>query len=195
MHKVRKNGILTTVTSGNGREKEWVKAHSLLLLRQKYIRGEKMAKSNTEKKVLPLLEPIVAERGLELVDLEFVKEGANWYLRVYIDKEGGVSIDDCEAVSRALEAKLDEKDPIEQAYVLEVSSPGIDRPLKKDADFIRFQGEIIDVKLYKAVDGQKQFQGKLLGFNDGVISLEEEDGTVREFVQKDTADVRLAVIF
>ena len=77
-----------------------------------------MAKSNTEKKVLPLLEPIVAERGLELVDLEFVKEGANWYLRVYIDKEGGVSIDDCEAVSRALEAKLDEKDPIEQAYVL-----------------------------------------------------------------------------
>ena len=111
-----------------------------------------MAKSNTEKKVLPLLEPIVAERGLELVDLEFVKEGANWYLRVYIDKEGGVSIDDCEAVSRALEAKLDEKDPIEQAYVLEVSSPGIDRPLKKDADFIRFQGEIIDVKLYKAVD-------------------------------------------
>ena len=95
-----------------------------------------MAKSNTEKKVLPLLEPIVAERGLELVDLEFVKEGANWYLRVYIDKEGGVSIDDCEAVSRALEAKLDEKDPIEQAYVLEVSSPGIDRPLKKDADFI-----------------------------------------------------------
>lgn len=154
-----------------------------------------MAKSNTEKKVLPLLEPIVAERGLELVDLEFVKEGANWYLRVYIDKEGGVSIDDCEAVSRALEAKLDEKDPIEQAYVLEVSSTGIDRPLKKDADFIRFQGEIIDVKLYKAVDGQKQFQGKLLGFNDGVISLEEEDGTVREFVQKDTADVRLAVIF
>ena len=148
--------------------KEWVKAHSLLLLRQKYIRGEKMAKSNTEKKVLPLLEPIVAERGLELVDLEFVKEGANWYLRVYIYKEGGVSIDDCEAVSR---------------------------PLKKDADFIRFQGEIIDVKLYKAVDGQKQFQGKLLGLNDGVISLEEEDGTVREFVQKDTADVRLAVIF
>lgn len=175
--------------------KEWVKAHSLLLLRQKYIRGEKMAKSNTEKKVLPLLEPIVAERGLELVDLEFVKEGANWYLRVYIDKEGGVSIDDCEAVSRALEAKLDETDPIEQAYVLEVSSPGIDRPLKKNADFIRFQGEIIDVKLYKAVDGQKQFQGKLLGLNDGVISLEEEDGTVREFVQKDTADVRLAVIF
>ena len=141
------------------------------------------------------VRPIVEGHGFSLWDVWFAKEGAKWYLRIFIDKPHGVSIDDCEAVSRALEAKLDEKDPIEQAYVLEVSSPGIDRPLKKDADFIRFQGEIIDVKLYKAVDGQKQFQGKLLGLNDGVISLEEEDGTVREFVQKDTADVRLAVIF
>lgn len=154
-----------------------------------------MAKSNTEKKVLPLLEPIVEEKGLELVDVEFVKEGANWYLRIYIDKDGGVSIDDCEGVSRALEAKLDETDPIEQAYILEVSSPGIDRPLKKDADFVKFQGEIIDVKLYKAMDGKKQYQGKLLGLEDGVISLEEEDGTVHTFTQKETADVRLAVIF
>lgn len=154
-----------------------------------------MAKSNTEKKVLPLLEPIVEEKGLELVDVEFVKEGANWYLRIYIDKDGGVSIDDCEGVSRTLEAKLDETDPIEQAYILEVSSPGIDRPLKKDADFVKFQGEIIDVKLYKAVDGKKQYQGKLLGLEDGVISLEEEDGTVRTFTQKESADVRLAVIF
>lgn len=154
-----------------------------------------MAKSNTEKKILPLLEPIVEEKGLELVDVEFVKEGANWYLRIYIDKDGGVSIDDCEGVSRALEAKLDETDPIEQAYILEVSSPGIDRPLKKDADFVKFQGEIIDMKLYKALDGKKQYQGKLLGLQDGVISLEEEDGTVRTFTQKETADVRLAVIF
>ena len=113
-----------------------------------------MAKANnTELKVLPLLEPIVEANGLELVDLEFVKEGVNWYLRVYIDKDGGVNIDDCELVSRALEAKLDEKDPIEQAYILEVSSPGIDRPLKKEADFVKYQGEIIDVKLYTAVNG------------------------------------------
>ena len=98
-----------------------------------------MAKpNNTEAKVLPILEPIIAEKGLELVDLEFVKEGVNWYLRVYIDKDSGVNIDDCEAVSRALEVKLDEKDPIEQAYILEVSSPGIDRPLKKDADFVKY---------------------------------------------------------
>lgn len=155
-----------------------------------------MAKpNNTEVKVLPILEPIIAEKGLELVDLEFVKEGVNWYLRVYIDKDGGVNIDDCEAVSRALEVKLDEKDPIEQAYILEVSSPGIDRPLKKDADFVKYQGEIIDVKLYKAQDGSKQYQGKLLGLEDGVLSIEEENGTIVKFEQKDIASVRLAVIF
>ena len=155
-----------------------------------------MAKpNNTEEKVLPILEPIIAEKGLELVDLEFVKEGVNWYLRVYIDKDGGVNIDDCEAVSRALEVKLDEKDPIEQAYILEVSSPGIDRPLKKDADFVKYQGEIIDVKLYKAQDGSKQYQGKLLGLENGVLSIEEENGTIVKFEQKDIASVRLAVIF
>ena len=154
-----------------------------------------MAKRNTEEKVMPLLEPIVAEKKLELGDLEFVKEGANWYLRVYIDKEGGVSIDDCEAVSRELEAKLDTEDPIEQAYILEVSSPGIDRPLKKGADFEIFSGDIIDIKLYKALDGKKQYQGKLLGLQDGCISIEEEDGTIRAFAQKEVADVRLAVIF
>ncbi len=155
-----------------------------------------MAKpNNTEAKVLPILESIIAEKGLELVDLEFVKEGVNWYLRVYIDKDGGVNIDDCEAVSRALEVKLDEKDPIEQAYILEVSSPGIDRPLKKDADFVKYQGEIIDVKLYKAQDGSKQYQGKLLGLENGVLSIEEENGTIVKFEQKDIASVRLAVIF
>lgn len=155
-----------------------------------------MAKgSNTENKVLPLLEPIVDANGLELVDLEFVKEGVNWYLRVYIDKEGGVSIDDCELVSRALEAKLDEHDPIEQAYILEVSSPGIDRPLKKEADFVKYQGEIIDVKLYKPQNGSKQYQGKLLGLENGVLSIEEENGNVVTFEYKDTASVRLAVIF
>lgn len=155
-----------------------------------------MAKgSNTEQKVLPLLEPIIEENGLELVDLEFVKEGVNWYLRVYIDKEGGVTIDDCEGVSRTLEAKLDAEDPIEQAYILEVSSPGIDRPLKKEADFVKYQGEIIDVKLYKPQDGSKQFQGKLLGLEDGVLSIEEETGNIVTFAYKDTASVRLAVIF
>ena len=98
-------------------------------------------------------------------------------------------------VSRALEAKLDEADPIEQAYILEVSSPGIDRPLKKEADFVKYQGEIIDVKLYKPQNGSKQYQGKLLGLENGVISIEEENGNVVTFEHKDTASVRLAVIF
>lgn len=159
-----------------------------------------MAKiSNTDKKVLPLLEPIVQERGVELVDLEFVKEGANWYLRAYIDKEGGIDIEDCRWVSRALEEKLDETDPIEQAYILEVSSPGIDRPLKKDSDFEKYKGRIIDVKLYKPFEGSKQFQGVLLSLEDGVISIEtsaeDEENKVYAFTQKDVASVRLAVIF
>ncbi len=155
-----------------------------------------MAKpNNTEAKVLPILTPILAESGLELVDLEFVKEGINWYLRVYIDKDGGVTIDDCERVSRALEARLDEEDPIAQAYILEVSSPGLDRPLKKEADFVKYRGEIIDVKLYQQKNGSKQYQGKLLGLENGVLSLEEENGDVVALEQKDIAGVRLAVIF
>ena len=155
-----------------------------------------MAKTNiVEGKIMPLLGAITAAAKVELVDVEFAKEGANWYLRVYIDKEGGVGITDCEAVSRALEARLDEKDPIEQAYILEVSSPGIDRPLKKDADFEKYQGEIVDIKLYKALDGQKQYQGELLRLENKVISIKDEEGKDISFEQKDVASVRLAVIF
>ena len=155
-----------------------------------------MAKqNNTESKVLTILEPILEEKALELADLEFVKEGPNWYLRVYIDKDGGVTIEDCENVSRILEKKLDETDPIEQAYILEVSSPGIDRPLKKPEHFEKYIGEIIDIKLYKPLEGKKEYQGELKQFNDGVITIIEENGTEKQFVQKETASVRLAVIF
>ncbi|NDO45799.1 ribosome maturation factor RimP [Clostridium sp. MD294] len=155
-----------------------------------------MAKqNNTESKVLAILEPILEEKALELADLEFVKEGPNWYLRVYIDKDGGVTIEDCENVSRILEKKLDETDPIEQAYILEVSSPGIDRPLKKPEHFEKYIGEIIDIKLYKPLEGKKEYQGELKQFNDGVITIIEENGTEKQFVQKETASVRLAVIF
>ncbi len=155
-----------------------------------------MAKqNNTEKKVLAILEPILEEKALELADLEFVKEGPNWYLRVYIDKDGGVTIEDCENVSRILEKKLDETDPIEQAYILEVSSPGIDRPLKKPEHFEKYIGEIIDIKLYKPLEGKKEYQGELKQFDNGVITIIEEDGTEKQFIQKETASVRLAVIF
>ena len=155
-----------------------------------------MAKqNNTEKKVLAILEPILEEKALELADLEFVKEGPNWYLRVYIDKDGGVTIEDCENVSRIKEKKLDETDPIEQAYILEVSSPGIDRPLKKPEHFEKYIGEIIDIKLYKPLEGKKEYQGELKQFDNGVITIIEEDGTEKQFIQKETASVRLAVIF
>lgn len=155
-----------------------------------------MAKqNNTEKKVLTILEPILEEKALELADLEFIKEGPNWYLRVYIDKDGGVTIEDCENVSRILEKKLDEADPIEQAYILEVSSPGIDRPLKKPEHFKKYIGEIIDIKLYKPLEGKKEYQGELKQFNDGVITIIQEDGKEMQFIQKETASVRLAVIF
>ena len=154
-----------------------------------------MAKEkNTETKVLAIVEPILAEKALELADLEFVKEGPNWYLRIYIDKEGGVTIEDCESVSRILEKKLDEKDPIEQAYILEVSSPGIDRPLKKPEHFQKYMGEIIDIKLYKPLEGKKEYQGELKQFENGIITIIDENDKEIHFVQKETASVRLAVL-
>ncbi|NLK38385.1 MAG: ribosome maturation factor RimP [Epulopiscium sp.] len=155
-----------------------------------------MIKGNqTEKKVTELLLPILEKENFELVDVEFVKEGPNWYLRIYVDKEGGISIDDCETVSRALDKKMDDASFIEQAYILEVSSPGIDRPLKKPEDFVKYAGEVVDVKLYKARDREKEFQGILKGLVDGVITLLDEDGKEMNFEQKEVASIRLAVIF
>ncbi len=164
--------------------------------KNKRIRGEIMAKeNNTEKKITELFLPIVGEKGFELADVEFVKEGPNWYLRVYIDKEGGITIDDCEMVSRTLEKKMDEADPIQQAYILEVSSPGIDRPLKKPEDFVKYAGEIVDIKLYKPLEGSKEFQGELKGMENKIITILNEKGQELQFAQKDVASIRLAVIF
>lgn len=155
-----------------------------------------MAKeNNTEKKVAALLQPIAEEKGVEVVDVEFLKEGPNWYLRVYIDKEGGVTIDDCEDVSRLLDKKLEESDPIAQAYFLEVSSPGLDRPLKKAEDFVKHQGDVVDIKLYRPKEGRKEFQGTLQGLKESVITIMDEKGDTLEFEQKDVASIRLAVLF
>lgn len=153
-----------------------------------------MAGRNVESKIEALLAPILMD-AFELADVEFVKEGPNWYLRVYIDKEGGISIDDCEMISKELEKKLDETDPIEQAYILEVSSPGLDRPLKKDSDFVKYEGELIDIKLYRPKNGKKEFQGQLLGYADGVVSILLEGGEKLDFTKKEIASIRLAVIF
>ncbi len=121
------------------------------------------------------MQDILKEAECELFDLEFVKEGHNYFLRIFIDKDGGVSIDDCEFVSRRLEKILDVEDPIEQPYILEVSSPGIERPLKKDSDYEKYKGSLVDIKLYKPINRQKIFQGELLGLADGVISIKCDD--------------------
>ena len=155
-----------------------------------------MAKvNNTESKVEVLVSGMIEKMGYEIVDVEFVKEGQNWYLRFYLDKEGGINIDDCEKASKAIEKLLDEKDPIEQAYILEVSSPGLDRQLKKDKDFVKYAGSLVDVKLYKAVDGSKEFQGTLKGLEGNIITIEDENGNELSFDRKDTAVIKLAVIF
>ncbi len=107
----------------------------------------------------------------ELVDVQYVKEGANWYLRLFVDKEGGLTLDDCTKISRAVNQELDRIDPIDKAYILEVSSPGIERPLKKDADFIRFAGEKVEIKLYAAIDGKKKIEAELNGFDNGKVII------------------------
>ena len=154
-----------------------------------------MAGKNILAKINPLICPVIAGLGFELYDLVFIKEGSNWYLRVFIDKPSGVTIDDCETASRAIEKVLDENDPIEQSYILEVSSPGIDRPLKKDADFVRFKGSLVDVKLYKPIGKQKAFTGVLQGLQDGNIVIVDDSGSIHSFPKSDVAICRLAVVF
>ena len=141
-----------------------------------------------------LAAPIVEACGCTLWDVEYVKEAGEWYLRVYIDREGGVSINDCEAVSRPLSDALDEADPIEGSYVLEVSSAGADRPLKKPAHFQRFLGAEVDVRLYRPLDGRKEYTGVLKGYDGGDVTIETA-GEARTFVKKDVAQVRLTVHF
>jgi len=118
-----------------------------------------------------LAEPIVVEAGLELVDVEYKKEGANWYLRVFIDKPDGVDIDDCSRVSEQLSDVLDEVDPIQNAYFLEVSSPGAERPLKKPSDYERAVGEHINISLYEALNGQKSYEGTLVECAEESVTL------------------------
>lgn len=153
-----------------------------------------MAYSKTEQLVLELTEPLCASLGLSVWDVEFKKEGKTNVLRVYIDKEAGVSIDDCEAVSVALSEKLDQRDPIPTAYSLEVSSAGLDRQLKRPSDFLRYIGHQVDIKLYGPVDGLKDFTAELQDFKDEVIFVNYE-GKAMEIPLSKAVSVRLAVIF
>jgi len=125
-------------------------------------------------KVRQMIEPIIAELKLELVDVEYLKEGAHWYLRIYIDKDGGVDIDDCATVSQKVSAILDKEDPIPQAYMLEVSSPGIERPLKSEKDYQKYQGELVSVHTTEPYKGYQVFTGHLKGLVDGQVVLEYE---------------------
>ena len=139
--------------------------------------------------------PIVETKGFELVDVEWVKEGANWYLRAYIDKENGITVDDCEEVSRALSDLLDEEDFISENYILEVSSPGLDRPLKKEKDFARSIGKDVEIRLYKAIDKQKEFTGTLTSYDADSVTITMEDGSERTFEKSEIALIRLAFDF
>ncbi|MBQ3546099.1 MAG: ribosome maturation factor RimP [Lachnospiraceae bacterium] len=144
----------------------------------------------TEELVMPLIE----QNNFELVDVEYVKEGSNWYLRVYIDKENGINVDDCELISRALSDLLDEKDFIEEAYILEVSSPGLGRPLKKEKDFARSIGEEVDIKLYRMKNGRKDYTGFLKAYDKETITIEEDEEEI-VFLRSEVALVRLSFDF
>lgn len=178
-------------------------SHSLF-----YVRGNMADKKKITEVVEGLLDGFLDEHGLELYHTEFRKEGKDWYLNVFIDiaeavreeneKNGEVryvSTDDCEVVSDFLSDKLDELDPIEQNYVLQVSSPGMDRELYEQKDFDRFCGELVDVKLYRAEDGNKLVTGTLVGKKDGFIVIADEKGKEMKFAEKDVAKTNLAVVF
>lgn len=144
--------------------------------------------------VAELAAPVCAENGCELWDVEYVREAGQWYLRLYLDKDGGVDILDCEAVSRKVSDLLDETDPIEGSYVFEVSSAGAERPLKRPSDFERFMGQAVLVKTYKNRDGRKEFAGTLAGYEDGAVLLEMA-GQMLRFEKAEIALVRLRVEF
>ncbi|GIP46627.1 Ribosome maturation factor RimP [compost metagenome] len=147
-------------------------------------------KATVEQMVTPYLE----ENGFELVDVEYVKEGSNWFLRVFVDKDGGIDIDDCGRISEYLSEKLDENDPIPSAYFLEVSSPGAERPLKKAEDVSKAVGKDVFVTTYEPVDGLKEFEGRLLSFEDGELVVEVgKKGHAIPYNK--VASARLAIIF
>lgn len=144
--------------------------------------------------VTDLALPLVEQLNLELVDVEYTKEAGRYYLRVFIDKPGGVTLDDCQALSERLDVLLDEKDPIPNAYLLEVSSPGIERPLKKAQDFRRFAGRLARIKTFAPIEGRKQFIGRLLGASDQEVRLQIDDRVVAIALER-IASARLVAEF
>lgn len=154
-----------------------------------------MSKKRVDELVAEMALPITEKHGYELVDVEFVKEGAHWYLRLYIDKPEGVGLDDCQAVSEEIGKELDRVDPIEQSYFLEVSSPGLERPLKKERDFVKYAGELVEVKTYQPVNGAKLFEGELVGLVNNAIVITDKNGEKLEFEKDKVASVKRVIKF
>ena len=148
-----------------------------------------------EARVEAWIAPDLEQHQFELVDVEYVREVGVWYLRCYIDKEGGITVDDCEVISRLLGEWLDKEDFIEDSYILEVSSPGLGRPLKKEKDFARSIGKDVEIRLYKAIDKQKEFTGTLTSYDADSVTITMEDGSERTFEKSEIALIRLAFDF
>ncbi len=150
-----------------------------------------MAKGkNTVAVVWELVEPYAKELGLRIWDVRFLKEGADWYLRIFIDKDGGVSIDDCVDMTHAINKPLDESDPIEQAYFLEISSPGVERDLVRDEHFTAYVGEKIKIKMIRPVEGKREFSGILEDYNDGNITIRMSDESGFTFTKKEASWIK-----
>ena len=158
-----------------------------------------MKKNELIAYVESLCLPLCEQMGLELYDVDYEKEGPDWMLKIFLDKEGGIFINDCADFSRALDKEIEKNDPIENPYILEVSSPGLDRPLKKDKDFAKNLGKAVEVKLYKLVEGvsEKSFTADLISYDaekqEVVLGL--EDGSQVTLNRKDISGIRLAVVF
>lgn len=148
-----------------------------------------------EARTEELVMPLITKHQFELVDVEFVKEGSNRYLRLYIDKEGGITVNDCEAISRPFSDLLDVEDYIEESYILEVSSPGLGRPLKKDKDFKRHLGDAVEIRLFRPVDRRKEWEGILTAYDDHTVTIETEEGEEKVFERTSLALIRLALDF
>lgn len=147
--------------------------------------------ATTEKWITPILE----KRNFELVDVEYVKEGSTWYLRVYIDKEGGITSNDCADVSHEMNEILDREDYVEGSYTFEVSSPGLGRPLKKEKDYKRSVGKELEIRTYRAINHEKEFYGILKSYDDATVTIETEDGEELTFQKSEIAIIRLAFDF
>ncbi|MCI9426933.1 MAG: ribosome maturation factor RimP [Eubacterium sp.] len=150
-----------------------------------------MYEEKTERLILPVLE----KNQFELVDVEYVKEGGSWYLRAYIEKEGGITVDDCETVAREMNELLDKEDFVEDSYIFEVSSPGLLRPLKKEKDYIRNMGKLIEIRTYRVIDHKKEFQGFLKAYDKDSVTIIDENEQDIVIARKEIALIRQAFTF